>query len=71
LKWSACLYDDKALIEAIALFNLLFDHIILDNTFSNPASSKTALTEDQAFKPVPAAAGKSLITHALYLVTVR
>jgi hypothetical protein len=45
--------------------------MILDNTFSNPASSKTALTEDQAFKPVPAVAGKSLITHALYFVVVR
>jgi len=44
--------------------------MILDKTFSNPASSKTALTDDQAFKPVPAVAGKSLMTHALYFVVV-
>ena len=70
LKCSACLYADNALIVPKALLSLLFDHMIFDNTFSNPASSRTALTEDQAFKPVPAVAGKSLIIHALYLVTV-
>jgi hypothetical protein len=53
VKNSACLYLDKALIVAKALFNLLFDHIIFDKIFSYPAKSKTDLTEDQALSPVP------------------
>jgi hypothetical protein len=52
---------------AIALFNLLFDHIILDNIFSYPAKSKTDLTEEPAFNHVPGVAGNILTVHALYL----
>jgi hypothetical protein len=49
---------------------LLFDQTILDNIFSYPANSKTALTEDPALRPVPAFAGNSFTKHDLYFVLV-
>ncbi|OQB41769.1 MAG: hypothetical protein BWY04_00661 [candidate division CPR1 bacterium ADurb.Bin160] len=52
----------------MALFSLLFDHIILDKIFSYPAKSKTDLTEDPAFNHVPCVAGNNLTIHALYLL---
>ena len=53
-----------------ALFNLLFEPTILDKMFSYPANSNTHLTDDHAFRPVPAEAGKSLTRHALYFVVI-
>jgi hypothetical protein len=50
--------------------SLLLDHTILERTFSYPASSNTALTEEPALSPVPALAGKSFTKHALYFMPI-
>jgi len=67
LSFLGFLYKDKACIVAIALFNLLFVQTILERILLYQANSKTDLTADQAFKPVPDAAGSNLIIADLNL----
>ena len=43
---------------AIALLSLLFEPIIFERILEYPDSSNTVLTEDHAFNPVPAPAGR-------------
>lgn len=55
------------MIVASALLSLLFVPMIFDRMFVYPASSATERRAEPAFKPVPGAAGMSLIIADLYL----
>jgi hypothetical protein len=47
------LNEDNIEIARSALFNVLLDPIILERMLVYQASSKTDLTDDPAFSPVP------------------
>jgi hypothetical protein len=68
-KCSACLYAAKAYIVANALLILLLDQIIFDKIFSYQANSRTDLTAEPAFIPVPDDAGRILTTADLNFLT--
>jgi hypothetical protein len=50
-----------------ATLSLLFAPTIFERIFSYQASSRTALNDEPAFKPVPGAAGINFTIHALFL----
>jgi len=50
------------------LFNLFVVQTIFESILVYHANSKTLLTEEPAFKPVPGAAGNNLTFADLYLI---
>lgn len=57
-------------MTAIALLSELFDPMIFDRILENHASSRTVLTDDHAFRPVPVVAGRSITIHDLYFCVI-